>query len=205
MPHAPFARTDPHAAAAAVAAAEDAPAQDHALDWPAVDAARASNPDIRLPFWVIDADQPLLAGSVAIAHLPALARWPEALRINAEGVALTVAAAQRSGFLAQVNHDLHAAGLITGWRGETYPLQPMAGGAVRATLERAAARFWGTLTFGAHCNGYQADARGRPSHLWIARRALDKATDPGLLDNLIGGGCRRDGGGGSGDFCRGGT
>ena len=187
MPHAPIARTDPHATATDIAA-DAAPAQAHALDWPAIDAARASNPDNRRPFWVVDAGRPLRAGSVAIAHLPALARWPEALRIDAEGVTLTVAAVQRSGFLAQANHDLHAAGLITGWRSETYPLQPTAGGAVLATLERAAARFWGTLTFGAHCNGYQADTRGRPSHLWIARRALDKATDPGLLDNLIGGG-----------------
>ena len=29
---------------------------------------------------------------------------------------------------------------------------------------------------------------GRPTHLWIARRALTKATDPGRLDNLVGGG-----------------
>ncbi len=194
MHHAPIAHADAHAAhasasaAASAEAADPAPAPAHAPDWPAIDAARASKPDNRLPFWVIDAGQPLLAGSVAIVHLPALARWPEALRIDAEGVTLTVAAAQRSGFLAQANHDLHAAGLITGWRNETYPLQPVAGGEVLATLERAAARFWGTLTFGAHCNGYLVDARGRPSHLWIARRALDKATDPGLLDNLIGGG-----------------
>ena len=172
----------PHTPAASAQAANPA------LDWPAIDAARACDPDARLPFWVIDAGQPLLAGSVAIAQLPALARWPEALRVDTQGVALTVSAAQRSGFLAQANHALHAAGLIAGWRGETFPLQPVNGGALLATLERAAARFWGTLTFGAHCNGYQADARGRPSHLWVARRALDKATDPGQLDNLIGGG-----------------
>ena len=57
-----------------------------------------------------------------------------------------------------------------------------------ALIERAAARFWGTLTFGAHCNGYVAGAQGRPTHLWIARRAWTKATDPGKLDNLVGGG-----------------
>jgi 8-oxo-dGTP pyrophosphatase MutT (NUDIX family) len=165
-----------------------AAARPPAPDWPAIDAARASDPASRLPFWVLDAGQPVLAGSVAIAHLPALAHWPEALRVEATGVTLTVPATQRSGCLAQVNHALQAAGLITGWRSETFPLLPAIGGALLATLERAAARFWGTLTFGAHCNGYQADARGRPSHLWIARRALDKQTDPGLLDNLIGGG-----------------
>ena len=57
-----------------------------------------------------------------------------------------------------------------------------------ALIERAAARFWGTLTFGAHANGYVADAQGRPTHLWIARRSTHKATDPGKLDNLVGGG-----------------
>lgn len=61
-------------------------------------------------------------------------------------------------------------------------------GRLLATFERAAARFWGTLTFGAHCNGYLADAHGRPTHLWIARRSFTKPTDPGLLDNLVGGG-----------------
>ena len=55
-------------------------------------------------------------------------------------------------------------------------------------MERAAARFWGTLTLGAHANGYVADAQGRPTHLWIAQRSFTKATDPGKHDNLIGGG-----------------
>jgi 8-oxo-dGTP pyrophosphatase MutT (NUDIX family) len=57
-----------------------------------------------------------------------------------------------------------------------------------ALIERAAARFWGTLTFGAHCNGYVAAAAGRPAYLWIARRSAHKPTDPGRLDNLVGGG-----------------
>ena len=57
-----------------------------------------------------------------------------------------------------------------------------------AHIERASSRFWGTLTFGAHANGYVADENGRPEALWIARRSPHKATDPGLLDNLVGGG-----------------
>lgn len=36
-----------------------------------------------------------------------------------------------------------------------------------------------------------ADADGRPTHLWIARRAETKQTDPGRLDNLVGGGVPR--------------
>jgi 8-oxo-dGTP pyrophosphatase MutT (NUDIX family) len=59
---------------------------------------------------------------------------------------------------------------------------------VLAVIERAATRFWGSLTLGAHATGYVADAGGRPTHLWIAQRSFTKATDPGLYDNLVGGG-----------------
>ncbi|MBK7119091.1 MAG: NUDIX domain-containing protein [Comamonadaceae bacterium] len=82
---------------------------------------------------------------------------------------------------------LRAQGLIVAWRDEPYGVwddQEVS----HATIERAASRFWGTLTLGAHCNGYVADALGRPTHLWVAQRSLNKPTDPGMLDNLIGGG-----------------
>ena len=160
-----------------------------ALPWAAVLAAREHAAAARLPFCVAHAGQALRAGSVARAHLPALAAWPEALHIDARAVTLTTPADARSSTLARINRQLLRDGLLRAWRDETYPLLPTSGdGPLLATLERAAARFWGTLTLGAHCNGYIADAQGRPSHLWIARRALGKAVDPGLLDNLIGGG-----------------
>ncbi len=87
----------------------------------------------------------------------------------------------------QIHARLRADGLIVGWRDEPYLLRDRTGGE-HGTLERAASRFWGMLTLGAHCNGYVADASGRPTHLWIARRSTSKPTDPGRLDNLIGGG-----------------
>jgi 8-oxo-dGTP pyrophosphatase MutT (NUDIX family) len=103
--------------------------------------------------------------------------------------------------LALLHQHLRERGLILGWRDELFPVHalqcdaPWADpacaqqpGLALARIERAAARFWGTLTFGAHCNGYVADVQGCPSHLWIGQRALNKATDPGRFDNLIGGG-----------------
>ena len=157
--------------------------------WAAVTAAREHDAAARLPFCVQHQGQALPAGSVARAHLPALAAWPEALHIDSRAVTLTLPAEARSAGLDRINRQLQRDGLVRAWRDETYPLLPASGdGPLLATLERAASRFWGTLTFGAHCNGYLAGADGRPSHLWIARRALDKAVDPGLLDNLIGGG-----------------
>lgn len=151
--------------------------------WPALAAAQRQT-QARVPFRV-DAQR---VGSVARADLPALQRWPQWFSVGPQGVELVAAPAERDAALAEVNAGLREAGLIRAWRNETYaivvaPLTPPL-----ALIERAAARFWGTLTFGAHCNGYVADASGRPMHLWIARRAWHKPTDPGLLDNLVGGG-----------------
>lgn len=125
-------------------------------------------------------------GSVARADCPALAAWPQWLALGDNAVRLIADAPDAA--LAQINAALHAQGRIVAWRNEIYPVRERHDQAPLALIERAAARFWGTLTFGAHCNGYVADAAGRPSHLWIARRSLAKATDPGKLDNLVGGG-----------------
>ncbi len=157
------------------------------LPWPAIAAARAAAVP-RVPFFVVDRGAAVRAGSVARAHLQAIARWPEALRVDDDAVALTLPAPERSGFFDQANRALRDAGLIVAWRDETYPVPAADDGRLLATFERAASRFWGTLTFGAHCNGYVRGGDGAPHWLWIARRADDKPTDPGMLDNLIGGG-----------------
>lgn len=156
--------------------------------WHALGAAQARDPIARVPFMVLHGGQPHPAGSVARAHLPALRRWPQALRIDAERITLTLPPAARTDFFTDTNRLLRDEGLIRAWRDETYPLHSLADGTLLATIERAASRFWGSLTYGAHCNGYVADAAGRPVALWIARRAYSKPTDPGLLDNLVGGG-----------------
>jgi Domain of unknown function (DUF4743) len=151
--------------------------------WAALEAAR-HRPTPRVAFRVGDAQ----VGSVAQAHLPALRRWPQWLAVLDAAVVLHADAGQRSDALAEINAGLRAEGLIRAWRDETYPVLARVGDTPLALIERASSRFWGTLTFGAHCNGFVADAAGRPTHLWIARRALTKATDPGKLDNLVGGG-----------------
>jgi len=151
--------------------------------WPAIAAARWQ-PQPRTAFHIDGAR----VGSVATAHVPALQRWACWVAQDARGLHLTAPAAGRDDALAEMNTRLHADGLIVAWRDETFPLYEPTSGAVLATFERAATRFWGSLTRGAHCNGYVAGADGRPTHLWIARRSDSKATDPGKLDNLVGGG-----------------
>jgi 8-oxo-dGTP pyrophosphatase MutT (NUDIX family) len=152
--------------------------------WPALGQAAAHDAAARLPFRVND--RPV--GSVALTHLHALRAWPQWLQVDDSGVALRAQARALDGVLASINAALRQQGLIRAWRDEPFALFDPASGARLATMERAAARFWGTLTLGAHANGYVADAQDRPTHLWIAQRSTTKATDPGKSDNLIGGG-----------------
>lgn len=144
------------------------------------EATRAERP--RVPFVVAGRR----VGSVAVEHLAALRSLGEGLRVAAGGVRLV--ADDATAALATINARLRVAGLVQAWRDEVFALPDPADGSTLATMERAAARFWGTLTLGAHANGYVADTAGRPGHLWIARRSPTKATDPGRLDNLVGGG-----------------
>lgn len=156
------------------------------MRWPALAAARHAAIE-RVPF--VLAGQTV--GSVDRRHLSLLARLAPGWSDDGKRVVMPDALATqaaRTAALAPLNLALHEAGLVRGWRDERYAIVTRLGQAPLALIERAAARFWGTLTFGAHANGYVADAAGQPTHLWIARRALTKATDPGKLDNLVGGG-----------------
>ena len=53
-------------------------------------------------------------------------------------------------------------------------------------LERCAARYFGIRTFAAHINGLVRTPDG--IRMWLGRRSPDKAIDPGMLDNMVGGG-----------------
>ncbi len=152
------------------------------MNWPAVHRAQLRDDAARLPFFLDDHR----VGSVSRHHLPALAAWPGWLQLGSRAVVLRCD--DPTAALARINATLHEQGLVRGWRNETYAVTGLDNGRALAHIERAAARFWGTLTLGAHASGFVAGADGQPTHLWIAQRALNKATDPGLLDNLVGGG-----------------
>jgi 8-oxo-dGTP pyrophosphatase MutT (NUDIX family) len=120
-----------------------------------------------------------------------LARWPDVFEIDAAAVTLAVRfdanADSRSAALAAVIGALAGQGRIVGWRDETYAIRNAFDAAPLAYIERAAARFFGTTTYAVHLNGIVKYA-GRAPQLWIARRSQTKATDPGMLDNVVAGG-----------------
>jgi 8-oxo-dGTP pyrophosphatase MutT (NUDIX family) len=118
-----------------------------------------------------------------------LARFPEVFACEPERVALVDAlasAAARTRAVADVLEALRADGLIAGWRGEQHEVYAEASGEPLFRIERAAVKRFGIRGRAAHLNGIVQTGRGLA--MWIARRARDKATDPGKLDNLVGGG-----------------
>ena len=119
---------------------------------------------------------PLFAGRARVGWLrPELAArlgsWPAVFASSPEKVALLKPEA-----LSPVVEQLAEEGFIPGWRNERYRI------ADSFEVERAAARPFGFATAAVHVNGIVADS------MWLARRAETKPTDPGMLDNLVGGG-----------------
>jgi len=83
--------------------------------------------------------------------------------------------------LAAIARWLAAEGLASRWRNELLAVTDAESRTVGA-IERAAVRPLGITTFAVHLVGCSPDGR-----YWLQRRALDKATDPGLWDTLMGG------------------
>jgi 8-oxo-dGTP pyrophosphatase MutT (NUDIX family) len=129
------------------------------------------------------------AGWITPERARRLAAWPDHFLVGADAVdcapSLATPAGRTAAF-ADVARMLAAEGALTAWREERYAVAARPGAAPLFEIERAAARYFGVHTFAAHCNGLV----GRPDdwHMWLARRSPVKAIDPGLLDNLVGGG-----------------
>jgi 8-oxo-dGTP pyrophosphatase MutT (NUDIX family) len=103
--------------------------------------------------------------------------------------AANVESAERS---AQLQNALLVArnqNLLTGWRNERFSFWhsecnlPDLHHPAFLNVERSGFRWLGMLSHAVHVNGFLSDGR-----LWCGRRALNKATDPGMLDNVTAGG-----------------
>jgi len=126
-------------------------------------------------------------GWVRLGHAGRLQAWPELFRISNQEIQVTPAEEPAlSSAFAKVADALAREGVVRGWRGETYAVRAEGGGDAKFHIERAAARFFGLTSSASHLNGFVLH-NGIPA-IWIARRAAAKATDPGMLDNLVAGG-----------------
>jgi hypothetical protein len=155
------------------------------MTFPCIQAARSFRAAAHLPFCI--AGERL--GWIGLDDVPLLGLWPEWFDCSDARIALSPALdtpESRTAALDQVVRTLAEGGRITGWRDETYAIRAAFDAAPAALIERAAARFFGTLTFGVHLNGIVADEQA--PHLWLGKRSLSKPIDPGKYDNLVGGG-----------------
>jgi len=94
--------------------------------------------------------------------------------------------AARTAAVEDVARVLAGEGLLSAWRDERYAVAVEFGAPPLVDIERAAARYFGIRTYAVHINGLVRGGGGL--RMWLARRSPTKAIDPGLLDNLVGGG-----------------
>ena len=92
----------------------------------------------------------------------------------------------RSAAIADVACALASEGRLSAWRDELFAVSEDFGAPPAFVIERAAARYFGIRTWAAHVNGVVQDADR--TKMWFARRSENKPIDPGMLDNLVGGG-----------------
>ncbi len=102
------------------------------------------------------------------------------VRREGDAVVLTDGAA-----LPAVARALSAKGFYR-WRGEAFDVRADPDGPALAEIDRGALPAFGIEAAGAHLNGLVRRPDGL--HLWVARRAADKALDPGKLDHITAGG-----------------
>lgn len=92
----------------------------------------------------------------------------------------------RSAAVAELAETLSTEGVLPPLRRERYPVLRSWGETPLLEMDRALAPAFGFRDFGVHVNGLRwVDGA---LHLWTARRATDKATMPGKLDQMVGGG-----------------
>jgi 8-oxo-dGTP pyrophosphatase MutT (NUDIX family) len=128
-------------------------------------------------------------GWVTPAFARVLQRFPDVFVCEPERVAIVDrldTQAARTAAVAATLATLRAEGLITGWRDEQYEVYAEASGEPLFRIERAAVKRFGVRGRASHLNGIVQTGRGWS--MWIARRADSKTSDPGKLDNLVGGG-----------------
>jgi len=117
-----------------------------------------------------------------------LRRWPHVFEVNPAFVTLRAkpdTVAGRTAALDEVTRELAKDGVIRGWRDEPVRISHHYAAPELLRLERAASRHFGTMSYGAHLNGFTRV--GGLTHAWISRRSPGKSIDPGRLDNLVGG------------------
>jgi len=128
-------------------------------------------------------------GWVLPAFAAKLLPYPEVFEVSETAVELSARLTQfetRTAAVQAVLADMVRSGALWRLRREAYPVGTGWGKPPLLTIDRAVVPSFGVEAYGIHVNGVVRKRTGL--HLWVGRRALDKATAPGKLDHLIAGG-----------------
>jgi 8-oxo-dGTP pyrophosphatase MutT (NUDIX family) len=144
----------------------------------------------------LDAFVPWRAGGEVVGRVhrdrvAAMLAPPSPFRDGPGGIELPGADPEaRTSAVAAWCQQLVALGAIRPLTGERYAASGPSLGPVQLLVDRAAVAWLGVRAAGVHLNGYVRGPQGLA--LWVARRARDKRTFPGHLDNLVAGGQSSD-------------
>lgn len=130
-----------------------------------------------------------IVGIVGAARAQRLAAFTDVFAVGRDAIEFSPGlhdVRSRSRAMAEVARELAREGALSAWRDEPYAVSERFGAPPAFVLERAAARYFGIRTWAAHVNGVVRAAER--TTMWFARRSAHKAIDPGMLDNLVGGG-----------------
>ena len=142
--------------------------------------------------WVRLSCGPVFLGWLSPQRALWLSQTLECTSLSANGLlwdAMDGSADARSEKLQAALEVARLLGLLTGWRNERFsfwtdPAQLTAPDVPYfLSVERSGYRFLGMMSHAVHINGFTPEG-----HVWCGRRALSKATDPGMLDNVTAGG-----------------
>ena len=144
--------------------------------------------------WTPARYRPFFVENAALGHVRhdfagRLASFPDVFQVTDARVTLAPALASfeaRTVAVDRVLRALAAEGIVPGWRDEDYPVARSFAAPPFLKMERAAFPLMGLRAYGVHLNGYVRE--GGRLFMWIGRRARDKHTYPGMLDNTVAGG-----------------
>ena len=140
--------------------------------------------------WVIAGQT---VGFIHDDFIATLQRWSDVFVIDAQSVSLNaelskagISLQQRSAVVHEIVWQLHLEQQVLHWRDEPYAVNRAFHEPPSLLLERAAIELFGVAGYGVHMNGYVRNEQGL--QLWVARRAYNKPTGPGKLDQMVAGG-----------------
>ncbi len=136
--------------------------------------------------WVVDGCR---VGRIRHDLVPQLKKLGDSFVIEDDAVHLHprfTTFSARTAAMDDVLRRLEEDGIVKGRRNEYYPVTRKFSEPPFLQMERAGVPAFGVRAFGVHMNGYVRRKDG--IHMWIGRRAKDKPTYPGMLDNTVAGG-----------------